>query len=148
LKQSQQQLEDDYKLVERERDELYNTFEDSIKRVHQQSEFHNQALEQRLRSAETSAEKSAHQVEEIIRAANLDANEMGRVMTSLSQMLSAKDDALQDIKFLVAKLKKNFNDALSTYDAKFRELGIPSSEVESLGFLYEDLAPGSTTAPL
>ena len=122
LKQSQQELEDSYKVVERERDELYNTFEDSIKRVHQQSEFHNQALEQRLRAAEINADKSAVQVEEIIRAANLDSHDMARVMSSLNQMLSAKNDALEEVKFLVAKYKKQFNDALSIYDAKFREI--------------------------
>ena len=46
----------------RERDQLYNSFEDSIERVQQQSEFHNQALGQRLRAAESSAEKAGLQV--------------------------------------------------------------------------------------
>ena len=37
----------EYARVERERDNLYNTFEDTVGRVQQQSEFQNQALEQR-----------------------------------------------------------------------------------------------------
>jgi len=106
-------------------DDIYNSFEESIRRVQQQSDFQNQALEQRLRAAEAGVDKTALQVEEIIRAAGLDTGEMTRLMASLNQMLSAKEDALQNVKFLVAKLKKTFNDALQTYIAKFKELGIP-----------------------
>jgi hypothetical protein len=140
-------LEEDYGHVEKERDSLYNTFEESILRVQKSSDFHNQALEQRLRSAETSVEKSSLQVEEIIRAANLDSNEMSRVMSSLNQMLTAKEDALADVGFVVVKLKKNFNDSLETYIAKFKELGIPEEELQSLGYTLEVLPQGSTNGP-
>lgn len=94
LKQRHAQLEDEYAKLERERDQLYNSFEGTLQRVQHQSEFQNQSLEQRLRAVEASATKSAEQVEEIISAANLDAGEMGRVMSSLNQMLAAKDSAL------------------------------------------------------
>ena len=123
------------------------TREDLVRRVQQQSDFQNQALEQRLRAAEAGVDKTALQVEEIVRAAGLDTSEMGRVMTSLNQMLTAKDDALTNVKFLVVKLKKTFNDALETYSAKFMELGIPEDEVMSMGFVSETLPDGSTNAP-
>lgn len=142
-----QQLEEEYARVERERDQLYNSFEDSVQRVQQQSEFQNQALEQRLKAVEANAHKSALQVEEIIRAANLDAAEMSRVMSSLNQMLAAKDDALRNSRFQVVRLKKAFNDALETFVAKLKALGIPEEETSSLGFYLESLPLGSTTAP-
>lgn len=141
------QLEEEYIKVERERDHLYNSFESSIGRVQQQSEFQNQALEQRLKSVEANASKAATQVEEIIRAANLDAAEMARVMQSLNQMLAAKDSAITEAKFQVVKLKKAFNDSLSTFIAKLTELGIPREETTALGFTPEALPVGSTTAP-
>jgi len=147
LRTTQHHLEEEYMKMEKERDDLYNSFEDSIRRVQQQSDFHNQALEQRLRAAEAGVDKTALQVEEIIRAANLDQGEISRVMASLNQMLSAKEDALQNVKFLVAKLKKTFNDALDTYIAKFKELGIPETEITELGFIGEVLPKGSTSAP-
>jgi hypothetical protein len=147
LKQKLQKLEEDFSKVELERDQLYNSFEESILRVQQQSDFHNQALEQRLRSAEAGAQKAALQVEEIIRAANLDSGEMARVMASLNQMLTAKDDALRDVRFLVVKLQKTFNDSLETFSAKLKELGIPSEELEIMGFTKENLPSGATDAP-
>jgi len=147
LRQSQGQLEEEYSKVERERDQLYNSFEESIQRVQSQSEFHNQTLEQRLRAAEASAEKAALQVEEIIRAANLDSAEMARVMSSLNQMLAAKDEALRDVRFLVVKLQKTYNDSLDVFTAKLKELGIPEQEIVELGFLPEEPATGSTSYP-
>jgi myosin heavy subunit len=141
------QLEEEYIKVERERDHLYNSFEDSIGRVQQQSEFQNQALEQRLKSVEANASKAATQVEEIIRAANLDTAEMARVMQSLNQMLSAKDSAITESKFQVVKLKKAFNDSLSTFVSKLTDLGIPREETLALGFSAELIPAGSTTAP-
>ena len=103
-------------------------------------------MEQRLVAAESNVEKAAHQVEEIMRAANLDQGEMSRVIASLNQMLAAKDDALRDVQFLVAKLKKAYNDTLLSITLKLVELGIPKEEMESLGFTYEDMPAGSTDA--
>lgn len=140
-------LEEEYAKVERERDQLYNTFEDSIERIQQQSEFHNQALAQRLKAAEASVEKASLQVEEIIRAANLDSSEMARVMETLNQMLAAKDEALRNVRFLVVKLKKTYNDSLETFGAKLRDLGVPETELAQLGFAPEDLPTESTGAP-
>ena len=87
------------------------------------------------------------QVEEIIRAANLDSSEMARVMETLNQMLAAKDEALKNVRFLVVKLQKTYNDSLDTYYAKLRDLGIPDIELDQLGFRAEELPKESTGAP-
>lgn len=140
-------LEDEYAAVERERDHLYGNFEESIQRVRQQSDFHNQALEQRLIAAEANVEKAGMQVQEIIQAANLDSNEVTRMMSSLHQMLAAKDEALREAKFSVIKLQKAFNDSLETFVAKMKELGVPEEELRNTGFQMESLPIGSTAAP-
>eukprot|EP01038_Epipyxis_sp_PR26KG_P016054 gene16054-21802_t len=140
-------LEEEYSVVEKERDVLYGTFEESISRIKQQSEFHNEALEQRLMAAESNVEKAAIQVEEIIRAANLDANEVTRMMTSLNQMLSAKEEVLRDVKLTAIKLQKSFNDSLETLVAKMKEMGIPDEEINNIGFNLEKLPVGSTSGP-
>jgi uncharacterized coiled-coil DUF342 family protein len=142
------QLEEQYQEVERERDQLYGSFEESILKVRQQAEFHNQALEQRLVAAEAGVEKAAAQVEEIVRAANLDPAEVARMMASLNQMLVAKDEVLRGTKFEVVKLKKSFNDSLEALCAKMKELGIPAEEeMQEIGFNLEMLPSGTTSAP-
>ncbi len=140
-------LEEEYSNVERERDSLYSSFEESIQRVRQQSEFQNQALEQRLIAAESNVSKAALQVEEIIRAANMDSGEVARMMTSLNQMLAAKEEVLKDVRFNVIMLQKSFNDTLEVFVAKMKELGIPEEEVLGMGFNLEPLPPGATSAP-
>mmetsp|Transcript_12161 Transcript_12161/g.13091 ORF Transcript_12161/g.13091 Transcript_12161/m.13091 type:complete len:477 (-) Transcript_12161:509-1939(-) len=141
-------LEEEYSNMERERDALYTGFEESIQRVKTQTEFQNQALEQRLIAAESNVEKAALQVEEIIRAANLDGNEVARMMSSLNQTLAAKDEVLRDLKFQVVKLQKGYNDSLEAYLSKLKELGIPVEELNEINFKLEQLPIGSTTAPV
>lgn len=148
VRQKLQQLEEEYMKVEKERDALYNGFEEAIQRVRGQTEFQNQALEQRLIAAESNVNKAALQVEEIIAAANLDPNEVARMMGSLNQMLAAKEELLRDLKFNVARMQKSFNDSLETFAAKLKELGIPQQEIDSLGFRLEALPVGATTAPV
>jgi len=147
VRQKLQALEEEYRAVEKERDELYSGFEENIQRVKQQSEFVNQALEQRLVAAESNVEKAALQVEEIIQAASLDGGEVARMMASLTQMLTAKDEMLRNIRFNVVKLQKSFNDSLETFTAKMKELGIPEAEIRSVGFSLETLPMGATNAP-
>lgn len=140
-------LEAEYAAVEKERDQIYSSFEDSLLKVRQQSEFGNQALEQRLLAAESNVEKTSVQVEEIVKAANLDPSEVARMMSNLNQMLAAKDELLQNVRFNVVKLQKTFNDSLEALCSKMKELGIPEEELKNLGFSLEQLPEGSTNAP-
>jgi len=140
-------LEEQFAEVEKERDQLYGSFEESIQKVRQQAEFRNQGLEQRLVAAEAGVEKAAAQVEEIVRAANLDSAEVARMMASLNQMLVAKDEVLSSNKFAVVKLQKSFNDSLEALCAKMKELGIPAEEMQDIGFSLEMLPLGTTSAP-
>lgn len=148
LRQKLQQLEEEYSRIERDRDAIYNGFEEAIQRVRGQTEFQNQALEQRLISAEANVGKAALQVEEIIHAANLDGNEVARMMSNLNQMLSAKDELLKELKFTLVKMQKGFNDSYEAFIAKMKDLGIPQSEIDAMGFRLENLPLSSTTAPV
>lgn len=148
IRQKLKSLEEEYIVVERERDALYTGFEETIERVKAQTEFQNQALEQRLISAEQNVEKAGLQVEEIIQAANLDANEVSRMISSINQMMAAKEEVLRDLKFQVVKLQKGYNDSLAAFIAKLKELGIPSDDILEREFKLEPLPVGCTSAPV
>lgn len=147
LKRKTAALEEEYKAVEADRNELYQSFEDVITRIQRQSDFQNQSLEAKLQDNRLNADKTAIRIEEVIKAANLDPVEMNRVLSSLSQMLAAKDEALNAVRFEVIKLKKGVNDSLNTYAAKLKDLGIPEAEFQSMGFQYEVLPVGCTDGP-
>lgn len=124
MKKKYLNLENDYKNIEIERDDLYHSYEEVLQRIERQSDFQNQALDQRLHEAEINAEKAAIQVDGIIKAADLDSNEMERILSSLSQMILVKDEALTEIQFLVIKLKKQFNDQMEAFRIRLKDLGI------------------------
>lgn len=147
MKKKYQKLEENYHQVERERDDLYHSFEEVLQRIERQSDFQNQALDQRLHEAEMAAEKATVQVEGIIKAADLDSNEIEHVLSSLSQMILVKDEALTDARFNVVKLKKQFNDQMEAFRVRLKDLGIPESEFNAMGFYPEELPIGSTNAP-
>jgi myosin heavy subunit len=147
-KQKLTQLQEEYAQVERGHSLLYNGFEESIQRVRAQSEFQNETLEQRLHAAQNNVEKAELQVQEIIGAANLDANEVARIITSLNYMLTAKDDALKNLKLNAIKLQKSFHDLLLGYISKLKELGVPTDDIAELISKMEKLPEGSTEAPM
>jgi chromosome segregation ATPase len=147
LKKKIKFLEGELEMVQGERDEMYTSYESALKRIQAQSEFHNQGLESKLLTLENDAERAGYQVDEIVRAANLDVVEMDRVAESLKQMLAAKNDTIRDSAFLLVKLKKAYNDSLETFYAKLKTLGIPPSDIDEMGFRLETLPTGTTTGP-
>jgi len=147
-KQKLKNLEEEYHLLEKDRDTLYTGYEESLQRVKAQTEFQNQTLEQRLIAAENNVEKAAMQVEEIIHAAGLDGQEVARMMSSLNQTLAAKENVIKDLKFQVVKLQKGYNDSLLAFLTKLKDFGIPQEELDEMNFQLESLPVGSTTAPV
>ena len=141
------QAHEEYHKVEKERDELFKSFEEGIQRVKQQSDFQNESLEQRIAAAERAANMAAFQVEEIMKSAGLDGGEMSVVMSSLNAMLLNKEEEVKQARFNVVKMKKTYNDTLLTLHARMRQLGIPEDEILEMGFTAEDYVNGSTDAP-
>jgi chromosome segregation ATPase len=133
--------------VQVDKDEMYSSYEDALRRIEQISEFRNQSLESRLHQAEGEVDKAAYQVEEIVRAANMDASEMARIASSLQQMIAAKNDSIRDSSFQLIRLKKGYNDALETFYAKLKLLGIPTSDIDDMGFRLERLPVGAAAGP-
>jgi growth arrest-specific protein 8 len=147
MSRKRHRLEEEFRKVESERDGLYHSFEEVLQRIERQSDFQNQALDQRLQEAEIHADRASVQVDEVIRAADLDAGEIQRVLSALSQMFAVKDEALHDVRFLVVKLKKQFNDSVDAFKVKLKDLGIPETEFNEMGIRHEELAAGATNAP-
>jgi hypothetical protein len=139
--------QEEYGRVEKERDELFKSFEEGIQRVKHQSDFQNEAIEQRIIVAERAAYLASFQVEEIVKSAGLDASEMSLVMSSLNAMLISKEEEVKKSRLDVVRMNKTYNDTYQTLRARMLQLGIPEEEVDSLGFELEEYYSGSTDAP-
>ena len=124
-------LEQRFHHVEKERDELYDKFENTIYDVQQKSGFKNILLERKLQAINESLEKKESQLSEVINAANLDPNLLGTVSKKLDDVLDAKNGAIKDLQYELARVTKAHNDVIRVYESKLTEFGIP---VEELGF--------------
>ena len=134
LGDSHESTKTSYARVECDRDELYNTFEASIKQIQQKSDFANIVLEHKLVSMQTSVESAQEQVVHIVSAAGLDANEMENIAFGLQNTLQTRNQNIRETRYELVRMTKCYNDALRTYNQKLTELGIPNTEIESMGF--------------
>jgi len=135
-------LEQRHHHVEKERDELYDKFESTIYDVQQKSGFKNILLERKLQAINESLEKKEAQLSEVLAAANLDPNMLGAVAKKLDEVLDAKNAAIKDLQYELARVTKAHNDVIRVYESKLTEFGIP---VEELGF--RPLMTNTATGP-
>lgn len=127
-------LKADFATVERERDDIYGTFENAIKEIQQKSDYDNIMLEQKLDSMQASADTAKEQVHQIVGAAGLDAFEMATVADDLQSTLAQRNRHIKDTRYELVRMTKVYNDSLRTFSQKLLDLGIPQPEIDSLGF--------------
>lgn len=132
-------LDQRFAKVQAERDELYDKFVKTIYDVQQKSGFKNLVLEKKLGALEDQLEKKEAQLNEVLRASNLDPTAMALVTRKLEDVLDAKNAAIKDLQYELARACKAHNDVIRTYEAKLTKFGVP---VEELGFEPMELNPG------
>ncbi|CAN0228022.1 unnamed protein product, partial [Discosporangium mesarthrocarpum] len=124
-------LEAEFATVEKERDDLYDTFEGAVRTVQQKSDFRQG---QRLTAVEDDIERSDNQLTQIASAAKLDGSDIQHVMGGLEEVITAKNASIRDLQYSFMRAAKAYNDSLRTYSSKLAGCGVPVVEVEAMGF--------------
>ncbi|KAJ3293516.1 Dynein regulatory complex subunit 4 [Borealophlyctis nickersoniae] len=135
-------LEQRFAQIQKERDELYEGFVDRIIGVQQKTGFKNLILEKKVQSLKESLEKKDLQLNEILKATNLDPAALSNLTRRLEEVLDAKNQQIKELQYDLAKVTKAYNDMIRVYEAKLTEFSIP---VEELGF--KPLMMSTKTAP-
>eukprot|EP00041_Stephanoeca_diplocostata_P017209 m.343109 g.343109 ORF g.343109 m.343109 type:complete len:483 (+) comp20626_c1_seq3:127-1575(+) len=130
-------LEQRFEKVQKERDDLYDRFVKTIYDVQQKSGFKNLLLEKKLSTLLDQLEKKEAQLNEVLAASNLDPAALAVVTRKLEDVLDAKNAAIKDLQFELARACKAHNDVIRTYEAKLEEFGVP---VDELGFTPMDVS--------
>eukprot|EP01137_Pigoraptor_chileana_P029764 Opistho-2@15380 len=117
--------------VEKERDDLYDRFVTTVYDVQQKTGFKNLLLEKKLGALSEQLEKKEAQLNEVLAASNLDPTALSAVTRKLDDVLDAKNEAIKDLQYELARVCKAHNDLIKTYESKLSEFGIPQEE---LGF--------------
>jgi len=120
--------------VEKERDELYESFESSVRAAQQKSDFANHVLEQRLVGMNESVENTSIQIRQLVEAADLNQGDVQYIASALDDAMRAQNQRIRDLEYDVVKSTKVYNDTLRTYSAKLNQLGVVDAEIAELGF--------------
>ncbi|KAJ1559224.1 Dynein regulatory complex subunit 4, partial [Cladochytrium tenue] len=121
-------LQQRFEQVERERNELYERFVDKIVDVQQKSGFKNLILEKKVESLRTSLEKKELQLNEVLKATNLDPTALSNLTRRLEEILDSKNQQIKELQYDLAKVTKAHNDMIRVYEAKLTEYAIPIEE--------------------
>ena len=136
------ELKKDFDAAQRERDELADAFERTVKEVQAKSDFKNLVLEQKMQGVAANIDRAEVQLKEVVQAVQLDPSELASITASLDEMLATKNSTIKDLQYSVMRMTKAYNDALRTYGKKLSEIGIPEEEFQSMGFAF---APTTTS---
>merc|ERR1712130_793337 len=129
LKWENEVLEQRFKKLEAERDNLHKNFVSAVQEVVQKANFKKLLLERKVVALADSLEKKDAQLNEILAASNLDPAALSVVTRKLEDVLDAKNGAIKDLQYELARVCKAHNDLLRTYEAKLTAFGVPVDEV-------------------
>ncbi|KAJ7424210.1 Growth arrest-specific protein 8 [Willisornis vidua] len=124
-------LEQRFSKVQAERDELYQKFTKAINEVQQKTGFKNLLLERKLQGLLSLLEQKEVELSEVVAVSHLDPSALSLVSHKLKDVLSLKNDTIQDLQLQLARVCKAHNDMLQTFEAKLTAFGIP---LDNLGF--------------
>lgn len=135
LQQRHAELRAEFERVERERDELFESFESAVRQVQRRSEFKNLVLERQLDTLHDAFERKQAQFSEVLRAANLDPTVFATVTRKLDEVLEQRNAMIRDLKYHIARVAKAHNDMVGAFEAKMRELGVPPEDTADVAQL-------------
>jgi fibronectin type 3 domain-containing protein len=133
--------EAEFAAVEKERDELRQNFEETVRTVQRQSELKNLVLRKKTASADEELLARQEQLQKVLDAARLDPVVVSNLEQKLNEILDSRNGVIRDLRYEVLRVSKCHDDAMRTLEAKLAEFGIPHDQgfVDSTAFL------GSTT---
>jgi len=122
-------LKKKYADTETDRDSLYKTFESTVVNVQRKRGAKNEVLEKMLDEYKDMFEVKKAQFTSVLRASSLDPVVLQNVTKKLDDVLTSKNEQVNELKYEVAKIQKAHDDLVRVYEMKLRELGVPDEEL-------------------
>lgn len=142
LQRSIARMEAVYDKTEAEKEELQERFQSTVEAVQGRAEARNEALESKLESVQDEFDEKSAQLQEVLTAAQLDPSVIGMVASRLDSILDARNGIIRELQHQVARVTKSHNDALRVFEAKLRDMGIPTGDMP-----FVPLPTATTLAP-
>ena len=140
LRGEHKRMEVEYKTVQDECKELYDTFQDVVVTVQKRAQARNRELSGFLGDRKRVFETKKAQFSSIVKAASLDPTALQHVTSKVDEQLTEKNQEVRELRYENAKIAKAHDDLVRVYEAKIRKFGLPEQELGKRQFL------GSTTS--
>lgn len=118
-------LEEKYKDVFKEREELRTRFEIDLREAMDIVDERNAALQQRLLVASAKVEDRDEQFQSVLTAMNLDPRTMAMVSAQIDQELNYKNQVIKDLHFELRKLENHTRAVVKEYERRLRAVNLP-----------------------
>jgi len=120
-----------YQYLEREKEQLFESFNQTIYELQQKTGLRNLVLERKLETIQESLETKDAQINQLLAAAKIDPKTLGVIKNTLEEVENLKNEAIKEIQNELKKIREAHSNMVKTYEGKLSEFGIP---VEELGF--------------
>ena len=120
-----------FQYLEKEKDELFESFNQTIYELQQKTGLRNLVLEKKLETIQESLETKDAQINQLLAAAKIDPKTLGVIKNTLEEVENLKNEAIKEIQNELKKIREAHSNMVKTYEGKLSEFGIP---VEELGF--------------
>jgi len=118
------ELREKYNVMERERQELDQNFEASVKREQKNTQLKNLLLEKNLHSLERQLAHKVSQFKEAVVAAELDPTTVDTVTERLDFVLKSRNELITDLNYQLVRVTKAHDDMMRVFEEKFDEFGL------------------------
>lgn len=120
-----------YEHLKKDKDRLFDAFQDAIYDVHQKSGLKNLLLEKKLTALKDELIKKEAQLNEVLVQASLDTSVFGTITRKLDDVVEVKNQMIRDLQAELERVIRLHNHAIETYEGRLLDYAIP---VEELGF--------------
>lgn len=129
LKDDRDMLDEKFKRVTSEKNDMYAKFETVIGQLRQKANYKNYMLEQKLGTFQRDYDKKELDLRELVQRSGLDTGTIEEICKKMEEAIEAKNSILRNLKYSLAHATKAYNDAIRVYEAKLVEFGIPADEL-------------------
>ena len=120
-----------YKYKEKERNRLYDIFNNAVYSIQQKEGLNNLILQKKINAASQELEVKNLQLNEVLKAAHIDGRAIGAITKSIEEIESNKNDLINDLQNQLQQIRRAHTHMVKAYEGKLAEFVIP---VEELGF--------------
>lgn len=129
LKDDRDLLDEKFKRVTAERNDMHTNFETAVMQLRQKANYKNYMLEQKLVTFQRDYDKKELDLRELVQRSGLDTSTIEEICKKTEEAIEAKNSILRNLKYSLAHATKAYNDAIRVYEAKLVEFGIPADEL-------------------